>query len=146
MKRLLYIIAILIIATFEQSCGRAIEGEWTCTNARLVGENSEEMSERPSIKEMLSEEVGAKMTFSGDEVIDAHRELVKGSYHFSDDQKVLTVNFKKVSFDGGSKWEDIPKLMTADFDYQIVSLNDKQLIFQYDHGYGLIIEYTYEKK
>ena len=97
-------------------------------------------------KKMLDESIGATMTFKGNEVIDAQKkygkmDMVKGYYHFSDDQKVLTVNFKKESINGGRTWENLITRLPVDFDYHIVTLNDKQLIFQFDN-----IEYTYEKE
>ncbi len=149
MKRLFYIIAILIVAVCLQSCKQTMDGVWTCKKVTVVGKNYDEMSD--FAKKLLDEDIGATMTFKGNEVIDAQKkhgklDMVKGYYHFSDDQKVMTVNFKKESVDDGATWKDLFKGLPADFDYHIVSLNDKQLIFQFDQGDGVFFEYTYEKE
>ncbi|MBP5368766.1 MAG: hypothetical protein J6Z01_09980 [Bacteroidales bacterium] len=149
MKKLLYLIAILIVAISQQACGQMMDGVWTCKKVTIAGKNYDELSD--DTKKMLDESIGATMTFKGNEVIDAQKKygkmnMVKGYYHFSDDQKVLTVNFKKESINGGRTWENLIEGLPADFDYHIVTLNDKQLIFQFEQAEGIYYEYTYEKE
>ena len=143
MKKLLYLIAILIVAISQQSCGQMMDGVWTCKKVTVAGKNYDELPDFS--KKILDEFIGDTMTFKGNEVIapknHGRMNLVKGYYHFSDDQKVLTVNFKKESINGGRTWENLITRLPVDFDYHIVTLNDKQLIFQFDN-----IEYTYEKE
>ena len=148
MKRLFYLFVLLITAVCGQSCREGMDGVWTCTKATIVGKNYDELPE--FTKRMLDGNVGATMTFRGDEVVDAQKkkgriDMVKGGCHFSDDHKVLTVNFKKESVDGGKTWKELPQGLPADFDYKIVTLDDKLLIFQLGQGDGIVFEYTYEK-
>ena len=41
---------------------------------------------------------------------------------------------------------DVPQGLPADFDYQVISLKDNQLIFQFEQGGGILFEYTYAKE
>jgi len=149
MKRLIYIFVILVAAICGQSCSEGMNGVWTCKKVTIVGQNYDEMPD--SDKQILDGNIGATMTFNGSEVVDAQErrgrtDMSKGRYHLSDDRKVLTVNFKKYTYDGGKTWKDVPEGLPADFDYQIVTLDDKQLIFQLEQSDGIVFEYTYEKE
>ncbi len=148
MRRLFYILALLIAAVCFPSCGDAMDGVWTCKKVTIVGQDYDKLHDTE--KQILDGNIGATMTFKGSEVVDAQErrgtvDMSKGRYHLSDDQKVLTVNFKKYSYDGGKTWKDVPEGLPADFDYKIVTLDDKLLIFQLGQGDGIVFEYTYEK-
>ena len=148
MKKLLYLFVILITALFGQSCSDGIKGVWTCKKVTIVGQNYDELPDYG--KKLLDDQIGASLTFKGSEVIDTQIkkgrvDMSKGHYHLSDDQNILTVNFKKYSYDGGKTWKDVPEGLPADFDYLIVALDDKQLIFQMEQDEGIVFEYTYEK-
>ena len=149
MKKLLYLFVILITALGAQSCSDGIKGVWTCKKVTMVGLNYDELPDYG--KKLLDDQIGATLTFKGREVIDAQKkkgrvDMSKGHYHLSDDHKVLTVNFKQYSYDGGKTWKDVPEGLPADFDYLINALDDKQLIFQMEQEEGIVFEYTYEKE
>ena len=92
MKKILYLIAILIVAISQQACGQMMDGVWTCKKVTIAGKNYDELSD--DTKKMLDESIGATMTFKGNEVIDAQKkygkmDMVKGYYHLATTKKCL---------------------------------------------------------
>lgn len=149
MKKLLYIISILIAAICIQSCGQTMDGVWTCKKATIVGKNYDELPD--FTKDVLDIQIGATMTFKDSVIVYTHNDygsivMSKGYYHFSDDHKIMTVSFKKESDNGGTTWDDVFIGLPNVFDYQIVSLDAKKLILRLDKGGGVTFEYTYEKQ
>lgn len=149
MKKLFYIISILIAAVCVQSCGKPMDGVWTCKKVTIVGKNYDDLPD--FTKDALDRHIGATMTFKDSIIVDAQKDysgvfMTKGYYHFSDDHKVMTVSFKKESDNGGATWVDVFVGLPTVFDYQIVSLDDKEFIFRLDQGGGITFEYTYKKE
>ncbi|MBO7568501.1 MAG: hypothetical protein J6T60_15545 [Bacteroidales bacterium] len=149
MKKLFYIISILIAAVCVQSCGKPMDGVWTCKKVTIVGKNYDDLPD--FTKDGLDALIGATMTFKDSVIVEKHNSygciaMAQGYFHFSDDQKVLTISYKKESDDGGATWEDVFTALPTVFDYRIVSLTANELIFQSDKAGGITFEYTYEKK
>ena len=148
MKRLLYIITILIATVSIQSCSSTseLEGDWICTDVRTDSKQLDELN--PTEQGY----VGMTIKIEGNEFTRRQQtqDLVlfnKGVVKLSSDKKTLTMTDKKIA-EAYGKWRDMPKELVIPIQFDVLELTDKKLkIRQLEKNlFGDLLIFTYQKK
>lgn len=130
MKRVLYIISILIAAICVQSCSSttAIEGNWICTDAQADDTPFEELD--PAVQTNLKAFVGGTLSIEGGSFTRRQEApefvfYVRGVFSLSGDQKTLTVTYQQMA-EAKRKWFDISPELARPIPFDVLVLNDKE--------------------
>ena len=130
MKRVLYIISILIAAICVQSCSSttAIEGNWICTDAQADDTPFEELD--PAVQTNLKAFVGGTLSIEGGSFTRRQEApefvfYVRGVFSLSGDQKTLTVTYQQMA-EAKHKWFDVSPELAVPIPFDVLLLNDKE--------------------
>lgn len=130
MKRLLYIITILIAAVIIQSCSStsAIEGNWICTDAQADDTPFDELD--PAVQTNLKAFVGGTLSINGGSFTRRQEApdfviYIRGGCSLSNDQKTLTVTYQQMA-EAKRKWIDVSPELARPIPFDVLVLNNNE--------------------